>query len=246
MDIVRAVEWREIPGWDGYRVSNKGVVQSCKGPGPQGILPGQWRDLKPRPAKNGYLYVNPSQNGKAVNVAVHHMVLIAFGFARPDGMEARHANGNRQDNRLENLSWSTHIENERDKIWHGTRRFGESHGCSKLTEDDVQAIVEGIDVHHRSFRQLASEYGVTDGTIQHIAYAKTWKSITEPGLKARLASFRAKKSAAMVTAFGESKSTLEWSRDHRCTTTHGCIRTRLSKGMSPEQAITTPRYAVKH
>jgi hypothetical protein len=37
-------------------------------------------------------------------------------------MECLHDDNNRQNNRLSNLRWGTHAENERDKIKHGTHR----------------------------------------------------------------------------------------------------------------------------
>jgi len=240
MDIVRETEWREIPGWSGYRVSNKGVVQSCKGFGPQGIIPGRWRDLKPRPNKNKYLYVNPSQNGRAINIAVHHWVLIAFGLPRPDGMEVRHKNGNRQDNRLENLSWATHVENEHDKIEHGTRCYGEDHGCSRLTEIEVREIVRQIDDCGTSFRQLAKRFGVSEATIQHIAYGKTWKSITNPGLAERVEFLQTRLRGTLLPAFGEQKSVREWSRDSRCVVPFATLRERVRRGFSMEQALLRP------
>lgn len=37
------------------------------------------------------------------------------------GMEGCHGNGDKSDNRPENLRWATHVENEQDKDLHGTR-----------------------------------------------------------------------------------------------------------------------------
>lgn len=54
--------------------------------------------------------------------------------------------------------------------------------------------------------------------------------------------------AAPVTAFGETKTVVEWSVDQRCVVKENCLRMRLDKyGWHPERAITTPargyRYA---
>ena len=49
---------------------------------------------------------------------VHRLVLETFVGPRPDGMEARHLNGDCQDNRVENLIWGTPLENGADKIRH--------------------------------------------------------------------------------------------------------------------------------
>jgi hypothetical protein len=65
----------------------------------------------------------------------------------PPGMEACHNNGDPTDNRLCNLRWDTHANNEADKIRHGTyfiraRLKGERNGNSKLTEEEVRLIRE--------------------------------------------------------------------------------------------------------
>jgi hypothetical protein len=46
-------------------------------------------------------------------VKVHHAVLEAWGFPRPNGYECDHINGNYTDNRLANLEWVTRGENVR-------------------------------------------------------------------------------------------------------------------------------------
>lgn len=43
-----------------------------------------------------------------------------------------------------------------------------------------------------------------------------------------------------VTAFGETKIILEWSRDDRCVVNYECLVVRLRRGVAPEEAITRP------
>ncbi len=70
------------------------------------------------------------------------------------------------------LSWKTHAENQADKVIHGTQCRGESHGRSKLTEDDVREIrrLSG------SMRQkdIAARYGITSPNVFAIVHGKTW------------------------------------------------------------------------
>lgn len=44
-----------------------------------------------------------------------------------------------------------------------------------------------------------------------------------------------------LTAFGETKLQCEWLRDSRCVITKKALQTRIRKGMSVEQALTTPQ-----
>lgn len=50
-----------------------------------------------------------------------------------------------------------------------------------------------------------------------------------------------KRNSFRVTAFGETKTTAEWSRDPRCKVNVSCLRQRLHKGWSSEEAITVDK-----
>ena len=60
---------------------------------------------------------------------VHRLVLEAFVGPRPEGMVARHLNGDPGDNRLENLAWGTQSENNYDKVRHGTHHNANKTHC---------------------------------------------------------------------------------------------------------------------
>jgi hypothetical protein len=49
----------------------------------------------------------------------------------------------------------------------------------------------------------------------------------------------------LVTAFGETKSMAEWSRDPRCLVPYQVIKNRLRRGWSPETTLTTPVGAAR-
>ena len=50
------------------------------------------------------------------NLLVHRLVLETFVGPCPDGMECDHVNRNRSDNRLQNLRWIPHNENQRNTV----------------------------------------------------------------------------------------------------------------------------------
>lgn len=117
-------EWCPVAGYDGYyEVSNTGLVRSkYKG----GAL------LKMCCAR-GYMKVGlwDRESRKQVQRFVHRLVAEAFIGPRPDGFECSHLNGDRSDNRPENLRWKTHVDNEADKEIHGTRYRGADHPSHK-------------------------------------------------------------------------------------------------------------------
>lgn len=100
--------WRPIPGDEPYEASSTGEIRS-----PRKILSTQ------RNTVSGYLYVTLGYGNRRTRT-VHSLVLRAFHGPRPEGVEARHLDGNQLNNSAVNLTWGTHSENLRDTVKHGT------------------------------------------------------------------------------------------------------------------------------
>lgn len=95
---------------------------------------------------------------------VHRFVLEAFAGPRRPGQEARHLDGDMTNNAIANLAWGTHVENEADKIGHGTSQHGERNAQCKLSASDVAAIRASRELG----RVLAARYGVREPQISRI------------------------------------------------------------------------------
>ncbi len=97
-------QWRDVPGYSGkFQVSNTGKIRNGK----TGI------ERKPYVNGNGYLIVGfyDTEKGITVQHRVHRLVAEAF-IPNPDGKRTvNHIDGNKQNNRVENLEWATHQEN---------------------------------------------------------------------------------------------------------------------------------------
>lgn len=99
-------EWRAIEGYDGlYEVSNTGKVRSNNylGHGKQKEL-SQWNN-------GGYLRVTMRENGKSIKRLVHRLVAEAFILNPENKPEVNHKDGNKLNNNVDNLEWSTRKEN---------------------------------------------------------------------------------------------------------------------------------------
>lgn len=164
--------WRPVLGFEGrYEVSNFGNVRS--------LISGTPKPLRPDLISQGYLRVRLCVKGGCERRMIHRLVLESFVGARPDGCQACHNNGNRIDNRPENLRWDTQEANDRDRDIHGTRPRGERHGMSKISEDDVRQIrAEFGEKRGRDRAQvLADLYGVSMSHIYRIVNHSFWKHV---------------------------------------------------------------------
>ena len=115
--------WKQIAGYEGkYEVSNQGRVKSLDRivygkDGRRMVVKGRY--LSQSPMKIGYVSASLWKNNVEDQRLVHSLVLEAFVGPRPNGMEVRHLDGKRNNNRLENLRWGTSSQNELDKQLHG-------------------------------------------------------------------------------------------------------------------------------
>lgn len=127
-------QWLPVVGWAGlYEVSATGDVRSLARvvegrPGRFMAKPD--RVLKLSRSRDGYLSAHLCRNGVKTSYKVHRLVLAAFVGPCPEGMEACHANGVRDDNRVENLRWDTRSANTLDKVGHGTHPYATRTHCS--------------------------------------------------------------------------------------------------------------------
>jgi hypothetical protein len=110
---------------------------------------------------------------KSEHLYVHVLICEAWHGPKPEGFEAAHSCGNQWCWAGEHLRWATHIENERDKIEHGTIPRGTRQGGSKLTETDVLEIRRRLAAGEHE-KIIAADYGVHRTNVHAIALRKSW------------------------------------------------------------------------
>ena len=121
--------WKPIPGHEGcYEVSNLGRVRSLDRRKINGHRM-KGRILATVFMRNGYQIVTLWRSGVQRTWLVHRLVLLAFIGEPGTGVEALHADGDRTNNRLDNLSWGTHSENQFDQVSHGTHPNASKDRC---------------------------------------------------------------------------------------------------------------------
>ena len=176
--------WKDVVGYEGlYEVSNLGRVKrlsktvhmKCvdkrEGRRSQGeytqsrVFPD--KILKGTLSDKGYLTVGLTKDGKQKNFRIHRLVAIAFIPNPHNKQEVNHKNGIKDDNRVDNLEWSTGDENIKHAIENGLIT-GVNH--SNLSEEDKQWILDNVKIGCREFGVLpiARKFKVRTDVIRRI------------------------------------------------------------------------------
>lgn len=179
--------WKPAVGFVGlYEVSDLGrvrnVARSCAGrPKKDGELSS--RTLMVRVLKfcrsrcGGYYRAVLYIDGRQVRRLVHRMVAQAFIPNPNDLPQINHKDGNKLNNRVENLEWVTPQENSQHSYGAGlsVSRKGDLHGMCKLSPDDIAEIrsLRGIVTQ----RELAKRFGVAQSHISRIMIGRRWKHV---------------------------------------------------------------------
>lgn len=153
-------DWKPIPGTGGnYEASSDGEVRNTR----------TGRVLK----ANHALPYDRVKLGRGKTIYVHRAVLLAFRGAPDDGQEARHLNGDRQDNRIENLEWGTRVENAEDRLRHGTAPRLERHGEAKIGSATAERI-RAAHADGASFREIGRRFGISKSQAHRICTGDNW------------------------------------------------------------------------
>jgi len=107
--------WVSIPNFSGYEISDQGEVRRIKRA--KGT---QCKVLKGPLDDRGYRVYVLSDKSKRKKCSGHSLMGLAFFGGLQPGLEMDHINGNRSDNRLENLRLVTHAQN----AWNSKPREG--------------------------------------------------------------------------------------------------------------------------
>lgn len=153
---------KSIEGWPDYFISASGKVFSCKRD-MVAFLNGGLYPINTKPHNRGYLEVglyrlNP-QIGKKERkfIRVHRLVAEAFIPKPPCGpdeiLEPNHINGDKKDNRVENLEWVTRSQN----MHHAIETLGKEIHRRAVTYDGVT---------YNSIKEMAEANNLNAGSVR--------------------------------------------------------------------------------
>lgn len=101
------VIWKEIDGYENYKVSNTGKIYSFF----------SHKILTPIKHRCGYLRVNLKNDLGHKFLFIHRVVAKTFIENKQNKPQVNHKNGDKTDNRVENLEWATPSENQKHSIF---------------------------------------------------------------------------------------------------------------------------------
>lgn len=199
--------WKDIKGYEGlYQVSNFGEVKSLERPyinqyGKYGLKKEKILNKKivcfdkNKKEIQGYYAVNLSNKDRGKWKRLHIIVATAFLKNPENKKEINHKNGNKLDNRVENLEWVTHKENclhawktglhknEEERI----RKIKEKNKIlKKITKDMILDIFKNcvFGDKQKNAHYFAGKYGIALQTVCNIKNLKneTYKRIVKEEL----------------------------------------------------------------
>ena len=125
--------WRKIEGFEKYEVSNLGRVRSLNY-----RQTGESKTLRLCKNSTGYLHVDLYKNGNRYYKKVHRLVANAFIPNIDNKPQINHIDGNKINNRVDNLEWVTASEN----IHHAwTTGICEAHNKGKQLSEETKAKI---------------------------------------------------------------------------------------------------------
>lgn len=165
--------WKDIKGFDNYRISNYGRVQSCtkiKDYLNCVIIYENIVILNPWDDGRGYKKVSLFKNKKRINKKVHRIVAETF-LPNPNNYPIiNHKDENPSNNHVDNLEWCTYKYNS--NYGTGKIRCAESHKKPIVSIDK-----DGNVTHYKSIKDAAIKLNCNYSQISNVIYGrrKTFK-----------------------------------------------------------------------
>jgi hypothetical protein len=164
---------KRISKFPEYFIRQDGLVWSTKSD----------KFLIPYISNKGYNLVTLGAKKKTV-----HRLLAETFLPNPENKATvNHRNGDRLDNRVENLEWASYSENNyhawdmdrsRRSAITSEQTKGSGNPHAKLSEKDILAIRSEYVPNMPGYRKrLAEKYGVHPNTIKNICLGRCWKHV---------------------------------------------------------------------
>ena len=138
----------EIEGFSAYRIGKDGIVTSI-------AYEDYYMELKSRIDRGGYWSVRLSENGITYTKFIHRILAETF-IPKVEGKPfVNHKNGNKLDNRIENLEWVSHGENIKHAYKMGLLKPSCKHvidNCSGREYSSINVAAKHLNINYGTCR----------------------------------------------------------------------------------------------
>lgn len=143
---------------DDYEITTSGDVINKK----------TGRKVKPQINGRGYYRISI---GKKLRF-IHRLVAEKY-IPNPDNKpQVNHIDGNKLNNRVENLEWVSNQENHDHAKNNGLLKKGEECSWAKLTQGQVDFIREHSEIDSK---EMAKVFGISDSHVREIRRNESWR-----------------------------------------------------------------------
>ena len=147
------MDYKDIPNYPNYRACSDGRIYS--------VLSNKF--LKPGNRNSGYLFVSlyPKRS-----VSIHRIIALSF-LGPPNGRQVNHKDGNKINNKVDNLEYISAKENIRHswKLGLSKIRKGDNAPNLRFTETLKREIIEKYTSGKYTQKELGKEYTTSGGHI---------------------------------------------------------------------------------
>lgn len=159
--------FKEIPGFEKYKVSNMGNVLNMDGSHKKSGLD-----------KYGYPRVTLTSNTipiRKISINIHKLVALTFLSTTINNPDVNHINGIKTDNNVCNLEYCSRKENIAHSYKMGLSAIGEDRPQAKLSNANViQIRLLGLTKTHA---EIAKIYNISHQNVTRIINRQRWKHI---------------------------------------------------------------------
>lgn len=168
--------WKDIPGFEGlYQASINGKIKSINHIRKNGTneYVQKGKILKFNLNSNGYYRVRLSKNGIAKTYRVNRLIALTFIENPLNKKTVNHINGNKLDNRVENLEWAT----EREQAIHRHNILKVPYSdCKKCHEANKKKIIRSDGKIYNSLQEAKQDLNNTNAHITEVCQGKLKKT----------------------------------------------------------------------
>ena len=160
--------WKQHPIYSDYEISNQGRVKHLTYIDSNGTIRKE-RILVGSLHNDGYVFISICLgNQKYKQIPKHRLVAETWLDNLYDYPEVNHKDGNKQNNSVDNLEWTTSSNNQQHAVNNHLQPTTITTYKGKLSKQDRETIIRRYNEEDISRRELAKEYQVSHTTISAI------------------------------------------------------------------------------